>query len=170
MSMAPGARKFMLTAHVVSSLGWLGAVVVYLALVVAALSTNDPEAVRAAWWALQVALWFVIIPLSLVSLLSGIVQGLGTPWGLFRHYWVLFKLLLTVFAIAILLLHVPTVISLAAAAARQPRVDPGGLVGELVHGGGGLLVMLVITTLSVYKPRGETGFGRRNRLRPQRRS
>lgn len=170
MIMAPGPRKFTLTVHIVSSMGWLGAVFVYLALAAAALSSDGLEAVRASWWALQVALWFVIVPLSLVSLLSGIAQGLGTPWGLFRHYWVLFKLLLTVFATVILLLHLPTVTSLAAASARQPGVDQAGLVGELVHGGGGLLVLLGATTLSVYKPRGETGFGRRNRTHPHRRS
>ena len=117
--------------------------------------------VRAAWIAMELTGWSVIVPLSLASLLSGLVQALGTTWGLFWHYWVLFKLLLTVLATSVLLLHLPTVSLLAGVAAEPDRVNLGGLRGELLHAGGGLLVLLVTTTLSVYKPRGLTPYGRR---------
>jgi hypothetical protein len=159
MTMSPGVRKLALTAHVTSSVGWLGAVVAYLALVVAALTRQDAQTVRAAWVALELTGWFAIVPLSLASLLTGLVQSLGTPWGLFRHYWVLFKLLLTVLATIILLLHMPTVSFLAGVAAQTDSATLGGLRGELLHAGGGLLVLLVVTTLGVYKPRGLTPYG-----------
>jgi hypothetical protein len=159
MTMPPGVRKLALTAHVTSSVGWLGAVVAYLALVVAALTRQDAQTVRAAWVALELTGWFAIVPLSLASLLTGLVQSLGTPWGLFRHYWVLFKLLLTVLATIILLLHMPTVSFLAGVAAQTDSATLGGLRGELLHAGGGLLVLLVVTTLGVYKPRGLTPYG-----------
>jgi hypothetical protein len=159
MIMAPGLRKFVLTAHVTSSVGWLGAVVAYLALAVAALSLQDAQTVRAAWIAMELTGWFVIVPLALASLLIGLVQSLSTPWGLFRHYWVLVKLLLTVFATIILLLHMPTVSYFAAVAAETDSANLAGLRGELLHAGGSLLVLLVTTTLSVYKPRGMTPFG-----------
>ena len=41
---------------------------------------------RGAYLAMDLIGWFVIVPLSLASLLTGLVQALGTTWGLFRHY------------------------------------------------------------------------------------
>jgi hypothetical protein len=159
MTLPPGLRKLALTAHVTSSVGWLGAVLAYLALVGAALTSQDPRLVRAAWTAMELTGWLVLVPLSLASLVTGLVQGLGTPWGLFRHYWVLFKLLLTVLATSVLLLHMPTVSVLAGVAAQMDGAARGGLPGELLHAGGGLLVLLVTTTLSIYKPSGRTRWG-----------
>ena len=161
IALTSGLRKFALTAHVTSSVGWLGAVVAYLALVIAALTGQDAQTVRAAWIAMELTGWYVIVPLAFASLLTGLVQALGTPWGLFRHYWVLFKLLINVFATIVLLLHMPTVSFLAGVAAETDSAHLGGLPGELLHAGGGLMVLLATTTLSVYKPRGMTRYGRR---------
>lgn len=159
MTMTPGFRKFALTAHVISSVGWLGAVAGFLALVVAALTSQDAQTVRAAWIAMELIGWFAIVPLALASLLTGLVMSLGTEWGLFRHYWVLIKLLLTILATKVLLSNMQTVSFLAGVAAKTDSTDLGGLKGELLHAGGGLLVLLVVTTLSVYKPRGMTRYG-----------
>ncbi len=155
MTMTPGIRKFALTVHVTASVGWLGAVVGFLALVVAALISQDAQTVLAAWIAMELTGWFAIVPLALASLLTGLVMSMGTPWGLFRHYWVLFKLLLTILATIVLLLNMQTV----SFAAETGSADLGGLRGELLHAGGGLLVLLVTTILSVYKPRGMTRYG-----------
>jgi hypothetical protein len=159
--MSPLLRKFVLTAHIISCVGWLGAVVAYLGLAIAAASIHDPQMVRAAWIAMELTGWFVIVPLALASLLIGLVQSLTTPWGLFRHYWVVIKLLLTVFATSILLLHMPTVSYFADVAAETGSVSIGGLQREILHAGGGLVILLVTTTLSVYKPRGMTSYGAR---------
>lgn len=164
MSMAPRLRKFALTVHVTSSVGWLGAVVGFLALVVAALTSQNAETVRAAWIAMELTGWYAIVPLALASLLTGLVMSLGTTWGLFRHYWVLFKLLLTILATIVLLLNMQTVSFLTTVAAATSNADlVGGLRGELLHAGGGLLVLLLTTILSVYKPRGMTQYGWRKR-------
>ena len=40
--------------------------------------------------AMGLTAWFVILPLSLVALTTGLVQVLGTAWGLFPHYWIPF--------------------------------------------------------------------------------
>ena len=88
MTMTPGLRRFALTAHVTSSVGWLGAVVAYLVLVVAALTSQDAQRVGAAWIAMELTGWYAIVPLALASVFTGLVNALGTPWGLFRHYWV----------------------------------------------------------------------------------
>lgn len=85
MMMTPALRKFGLTAHVSSSVGWFGAVAGFLALAVSGLTSRDAQVVRAVYLAMNLIGWSVIVPLSLASLLTGVVQSLGTPWGLFRH-------------------------------------------------------------------------------------
>jgi len=107
--MTPRVRKFALTAHVISSVGWLGAIAVFLALSVAGLTIRDAQMVRAAYLAMELTAWSVLVPLALASLLSGLVQSLGTPWGLFQHYWVLVKLLLTMLATIVLLMYTQTI-------------------------------------------------------------
>lgn len=167
MSMAPRIRKFALTAHVTFSVGWLGAVIGFLVLVVTALSTQDNQTVLVAWIAMELIGWFAIVPLAFASLLTGLVMSLGTKWGLLRHYWVFFKLLLTVIATSVLLLNMQTVSFLAGIAAETESVDIAGMWGELLHAGGGLLILLVITILSVYKPRGMTRYGLRKQHQRQ---
>ena len=111
--MTPRLRKFALSAHLTFSVGWIGAVLAYLALGVGAVTSQDVQTVRAAWTAMELVGWYVIVPIALASLLTGLVMALGTKWGLFRHYWVLISFALTVFATVVLLLHMPTVSSMA---------------------------------------------------------
>ena len=155
--MSPGVRKAVLTAHVVSSVGWVGAVGAYIALDVVALTSTNADRVRAAYLGMEITASFVIVPLAIVSVVIGVVNALGTPWGLFRHYWVLVKLLLTVVATAVLLPETRTISRLARAA--EAATDPGNLPGTLPHSIGGLLVLLIVMILSIYKPRGMTGYG-----------
>jgi len=157
--MTPGLRKLVLTVHLVLSVGWVGAVMAYLALGVSAVSTKDAQTIRAAWIAMELTGWCVIVPLALGSLLTGLVMSLGTPWGLFRHYWVLISLVLTAFSSVVLLLHMPTVSSIARGARGANEATLRGLGGDLFHPGVGLLVLLAITALNVFKPRGLTRYG-----------
>lgn len=157
--MTPALRKFMLTMHLTVSVGWIGAVAAYLALAVFAVTSRDPQTVRATWIARELTGWFVIVPFALAALLSGFVMALGTPWGLFRHYWVVFSLVLTVFSTIVLLLRMPTVSILADRAREATAADLGRLERDLLHPGAGLIVLLVISMLNVYKPRGMTPYG-----------
>ena len=157
MTMSPRLRKAVLTAHVASSVGWLGAVVAYIALDITAVSSQDVQLTRAAYLAMEVTIYAVIVPLALASVLIGVVNALGTSWGLFRHYWVLVKLGLTVVATAVLLVETRTVSALADAAGSA--ADPRDLPGSLPHSIGGLIVLLVVTLLSTYKPKGVTRYG-----------
>ncbi|MFT8323302.1 MAG: DUF2269 domain-containing protein [Bacillus sp. (in: firmicutes)] len=162
MIMTSRLRKFALTVHITSSVGWIGAVVAFLALVVAGLITHDDQTIRAFWIAMKLIGWYAIVPLALSSLLTGLIMSLCTKWGLFQHYWVLFKLLLTILAIIVLLLNMQTVSFLAGAAKEMGSTDLViGLRSELLHAGGGMVVLLVTTVLSVYKPRGMTRYGLR---------
>ena len=87
---------------------------------------------------------------------------------MFRHYWVLFSLVLTILATVVLLDHMQTVSFFAGVAAETDSADVGGLRGELLHAGVGLLVLLVITVLNVYKPRGLTPYGWRKQQEERR--
>lgn len=156
MMLTPGLRKCALTAHIVTSVGWIGAVSAYLALGVSAALGDDAQNVGAAWIAMEVTIRFVIVPLALAALLTGLVVSLGTPWGLFRYYWTLITLVLTLLATGVLLLHLPTVRALAAIAREPNGTDLGG---DFVHAGGGLLLLLTIAALNVYKPQGLTPYG-----------
>ncbi len=168
MIMPPALRTFALTVHVTCSVGWIGTVVAYLALGVAAVTSQDTQTVRAAWIAMELTGWYVIVPLALASLLSGLVMALGTKWGLFRHYWVLFSLVLTVVAIVVLLLHMPDVSVLAAVAQEAEGARLDALGGDLLHPGLGLVVLLVIQVLNMYKPRGLTRYGWRKQQEERR--
>jgi hypothetical protein len=159
MIMTPGIRKFALTVHVITSVGWIGAIVAYLALGVSAVTSEDLQTVRAAWIGMEVTGWFAIVPLALAALLTGLVMSMGTKWGLFRHYWVLISLVLTIFSTVVLLLHMPTVSMLADMAQAVSGADLAALGGDLFHPSIGLLILLVVTGLNMYKPRGLTRYG-----------
>ncbi|HMR33230.1 MAG TPA: hypothetical protein PKA13_17865 [Geminicoccaceae bacterium] len=164
MTMSSRARKFALSTHVAFSVGLLGAIAGFLALAVAGLMSQDAKTMSAAYIAMDLTARFVIVPLGFASLLTGLVQSLGTAWGLFRHYWVLVKLLVTVVAVAILLLQMASIGYMASAAAAR-ALSSGDLfetrISLVAHAGGGLVVLLVPLALSVYKPRGRTRYGTR---------
>lgn len=167
MKMKPGLRRFALMAHITCAIGWLGSVIPYLALAVVALTSDAPELAGAVYRVLPLIGWYVIVPFSIATIATGVVQALGTEWGLFRHYWVLIKFVLTLSATTILLLHMPVVSRLAAIAAeealtsadyRQQRIQ------LVVHAAGGLIVLMTSTVLSTYKPFGLTPYGRRRMM------
>jgi hypothetical protein len=166
MIMSPSLRKLALLVHIISTVSWIGAVAVFLALAIVGLTSKDNQMVRAAYLSMKLTTSFVIVPLSLVSLLSGLVQSFGTKWGLFRHYWVLVKFLLTLLATIVLLFQLEP-ISYIAGIATETYLSSANLrearLSLVVHASGGLLVLLFVTTLSVYKPRGMTRYGWRKR-------
>lgn len=164
MTMTSRVRTFALTAHVTSSVGWLGAVGAFLALAIAGLTHQDQQMVRAAYLAMELVGWCVIVPLAFTSLPSGLLMSLGTEWGLFRHYWIVAKLLITLIATTLLLVHMQPVGHLAHVVAETTlaRGELAGLRIQLVaDAGAGLVALLLATALSVYKPRGMTPYGRR---------
>jgi hypothetical protein len=164
MNMTTRGRKFALTAHVTSSVGWFGAVAGFLALAIAGAASQDARIVPAAYLAMDLTYWYVIVPLGIASLLTGLVSSLGTDWGLFRHYWVLVKLLLTIPLTILLLVHTQPVSYMARESVQRTLSgdDLGGLRIQLAaYAGAALLVLLVATALSAYRPRGMTGYGAR---------
>jgi hypothetical protein len=170
MIMAPGLRKAALVVHVGCSVGWLGSVVTSLVMAVVGLASRDSEVVRAVYLALEMIGWYALVPLSLASLVTGLVQSLGTSWGLLRHYWVLAKLLMNLFATSVLLLYMQTLTYLAAKArlaASAIDLDRLSDPSPVAHAGAAVVLLLVALVLSIYKPRGLTAYGRRKQQRPR---
>ena len=162
MKLSGSARKAMLTTHVITSVGWLGAVACFGALSIVGLASSDADTVRGAYVVMELGGWWVLVPLSAASLVSGVVQGLGTPWGVLRHYWVVFKLGINLVASVVLVMYMQTLAALADDATR-PGTDPldAASPSPVVHAGGALVLLVCATILSVYKPRGLTRRGRR---------
>jgi len=170
MTMTPRVRKFALTVHVTLSIGWMGAIAGYIALDVAAVTSQNTQTLRVAYLAMELIARYVIVPLAFASLFTGLVISLATKWGLFRHYWVLISLLLTVIATVVLLAETQTISYFADVAADPTRSgeDLRALGGTLVHSVGGTVVLLVILVLNVYKPQGMTRYGWRKQQEQRR--
>ena len=166
MALAPALRRITFTTHVTSSVGWIGAVLVFLALAALGLSSQDERTVRGAYLVMAPSAWFVLVPLAHASLVSGIAVSLGTPWGLIRHYWVISKLVITAFSTVTLMIYMRTFRQMAAVAA-DPVVELG-LVrnpSPLLHAILALVLLLAATALAIYKPFGLTPYGARHQAR-----
>lgn len=159
MILSPRLQKVALLAHVTTSIGWLGAVASFVALAVAGLTSMDPQVVRAAYVGMDLITWSVIAPLALASPLTGVLSSLGTTWGLFRYYWVVVKIVMTIPATIVLFIHAQPIgylAHVAGTAAAGPDVDRLR-TQLLVAAVAAIVVLFVITALSVFKPRGRTG-------------
>ena len=148
MMMTPRLRKCALTIYIILSVGWIGAVVGFLALVIAGMTSRDVATVRATSPVVELTAWWVIVPFAFTSLGSGLVSSLFTPWGLFRYYWVLVKFVINVFACIELLEYVR---SLGAMASMSGY--------DVLRASAALFALIVATVLAVYKPRGMTRYG-----------
>jgi hypothetical protein len=167
--MTPVTRKFALTAHITCSVGWVGAVATFLALSLVGALGRDPETVRSAYIAMNSIGILVIVPLSLASLATGLLQALGSPWGLFRHYWVLSKLLLNLLATGLLLLHQYMSVSVAAQRALITATGVLPSLGQLAiqqvfDASLAVLTLVTATAFAIYKPKGLTPYGQRKVL------
>lgn len=159
--MSRGLRKFVLTAHITFAVGWLGAVAGFLALAVVGWKSQEPQIVSAAYLAMDWITRFVILPLSFAPLITGPILSLGTPWGLFRHYWILAKLLITLLSTIILLIHLQPIRYLADAAAKEvlSSADLQMRIQMVIASTAALIALLVTNILAVFKPKGMTRYG-----------
>ena len=167
--MNPNARKLALTAHVVSSVGFLGAVAVFLALSIGGLVLQDQLSVRAAYVAMDMTAWWVILPLCIGTLVTGVISSVGTTWGLVRYYWVAIKLVITVLSTILLLVHMQPIAHVATAAADASWSGANlhaTRVQLVANAAAASLALLVATALSIYKPRGMTPHGWRKQREP----
>ena len=158
---SPRIRKLLLALHLTCSVGWLGAVVAYIALDLTVATGREPGAVRAAWIGMGMITFAVIVPFAVTSVVTGIVISLGTKWGLFRHWWVLISLVMTILALVVLLVETRVIAHGAGIASDSdaPAATILELPTTLPHSIGGLIVLAVVQVLNVYKPQGLTPYG-----------
>ncbi|MBN9392328.1 MAG: hypothetical protein J0I20_30100 [Chloroflexi bacterium] len=164
MILTPSLRKLALTTHVIFSIGWIGAVLVFLALAATGLTSQEEGLVRAVYLVMDLITWWVIVPLALGGFLTGIISSIGTRWGLFQYYWVVIKLVLTLLSTIVLMIHTQPIGQLSVAAASSAPFGATLQKTQLqmvIASGAALLVLIVLTVLSVYKPRGLTRYGQR---------
>jgi hypothetical protein len=160
MKMGARLRKFSLLVHVLSSVGWLGAVCVFLALSVTALSFEDPVVVRSIYVLMEPTARYVLLPFAAASLLTGVVQSLGTHWGIVRHYWVIVKLVLTAVATLILLVYKQTFHAMALTAGDlNSDIESVRNASPLLHSTLAVIVLVTATALAIFKPHGLTRYG-----------
>lgn len=168
MQLPAQARKAALVAHIVTSVGWLGAVAAFLAVAIVAVRTSEPATGRALYIAMDVLGAAALVPLSLASFASGVLQSLGTPWGLLRHWWVIAKLAISVIATVVLLLYTST-LRILGDAATSPTVTDDQLLlpssSPVLHAAAAIVVLLIAAVLSVFKPKGLTRYGWRKQQR-----
>jgi hypothetical protein len=161
--MKPALRKLVLTTHVVSSVGWLGAVSVFVALAATSLLSASTETVHAADLAMAITTRLVIVPLCVASLVTGVVASVGTPWGLFRYQWVIAKLFITVVSTFFLWVHLQPIAVLGKSTIVQtasPQLHAVRLQ-VTIDASAALFALLIATTLGLFKPKGTTRFARR---------
>jgi uncharacterized membrane protein len=162
MRMGAGLRRLVLTAHVIASVGWLGAVAAFLALGLLGVTSDDEQTVRGVYRVMEPTAWLVLVPLAVASLLTGLFQSLGGVWGVFRHYWVVFKLAINAISTIFLLAYMETFQAMAAVAADpSAELEDVRTLSPIVHAAVALLLLGVATVLAVYKPHGLTPYGRR---------
>ncbi|ASU84446.1 hypothetical protein CDO52_18035 [Nocardiopsis gilva YIM 90087] len=144
-----------MSIHVIASVGWLGVHGSMLALTASTLAA--PEFIPAAYTAAGALSSMLVLPLSAMALVSGLVLAIGTPWGLFRYYWVAAKLALTTllflgsnFSIGAEVRAVATAVAMEGATAVTP-LDQTRTVGALAVS---FCVIVIVTLLSTVKPFG----------------
>ncbi|MVO98189.1 hypothetical protein [Paenibacillus lutrae] len=163
MTFSPSFRKLILTIHVITTMGWLGSAAAYIPIAVYVLNNQDTDMLRPAIEIMSLIANFIVVPVAFASLLTGIALSLGTRWGLFRHYWIFFKLLFTVIAVFMLVAYIQELSHALSVASKRPLSSKDISILKdsihIVHPSGGLLIVVVVTVLSVYKPKGMTKYG-----------
>lgn len=159
MTVPPRVRRPLLAVHLACSIGWIGAVCAYLALAFAVPPARDPEVVRAAWLGMELVGWYALVPLAVGSLVTGILMGAVTRWGLLRHYWVVISLVGTTLLTAVLIFHMPDVSAQADVARVATDEHLLGMGSDITHAVIGLVLLVGILVLNIYKPKGLTRYG-----------
>ena len=151
------ARKSILLVHIASAGAWLGVDVVMAVLIFTALATGDNRTKALSFQALELMAVGPLLAIGLLCLLSGLLLGLGSRYGLVRYWWVAIKLVLNLLLTGLVLVALAPEV---AAHAEQARQFDGGLpvpleVGQLIYPPVVSPTALVVAmALAIFKPWG----------------
>lgn len=139
-------RQWLLTAHIILSVGLLGDSAGFLAVAVRAAGATDREQILELTRVLDMFSGVFGIPLSVGAIVTGVALGLGTKWGVFRYPWVVFKLLLNVSVMVVGALVLGPAL---AATLSGSETDSRRLVAGAAYQ---VIALSLATALSVFKP------------------
>lgn len=157
------ARRAALAVHVIASSAWLGLSLGLLALSAAAVTTGSAAVVEASYRSMAVFTNWLMLPVALLTLLSGVLLSLGTPWGLARHRWVWTKFWLTLVTTTLTALSLRPNVNAAAHSVVAGEVLPQGPLRLLAAPIISLTAYIFMTVISILKPWGLTRRGRKHR-------
>ena len=150
-------RRTVLVAHIASAGSWLGVDVAMAVLIVTAMLTSDVGTQAFCLQALELVAVWPLLACGLVCLLTGIVLGLGSRWGVLRYWWVATKLVLNLVLTALVLVSLRHEVTEQAALAREysaGRPVTFDLTNLIYPPTVSPALLLVAMTLSVVKPWG----------------
>jgi uncharacterized membrane protein len=156
--LAPRWRKSILWLHIVSGIGWMGLDVGLFLLLMTGLRTDDGPLAAACYRAVAVIVPVAVPILSLGMLLTGLLLGWGTTWGLLRYWWVFVKLVMgIVLTVLVFIALVPGVNDLPAA---DPTLSAGSVRDTIGEATTDLLFPPIVSftmlgiaaVLSIFKP------------------
>lgn len=154
-------RQVWMVLHIISSIGWLGTILACIALSAASLTTDDLGRISALYTAMEVLADVFFLPGTALLVVTGVLLGLGTKWGLVKWWWVLVKLIvgLALFAAGAFNLRFAVYNAADKAGGLQPLESS---VDVSLFGMLGVMAVLGIfaALLSVLKPWGRTKWGR----------
>lgn len=159
MQLSRNARRLTVVVHSVASALWLGLTIGLLALGIRAYTSGSPDVLTFAYRAMDVFGDYLLIPVSLATLISGVVLSLGTPWGLIRYKWVAWKFVLTLITVGLVAFSLTPGLSDAAATAVAGRPVPN--IDLIVAPSVATSTYVFMWVLSILKPWGPTPYGRR---------
>jgi hypothetical protein len=97
-------RKAVLIVHILAVGAWVGIDVIVAVLVLTGWLSGDPMLRSIAYQALGSFVVWPMLVSGLLSLVSGIVLGLGSKYGLVRYWWVAVKLVINIVLCTLILL------------------------------------------------------------------
>lgn len=162
MKLTRPARRATLVVHVVSAAGWLGIALGLLALGITAATTESAPVLEASVRSMKTLVDWVVFPVALLTLLTGLLMALGSSWGLARHRWIYTKFWLTLAMIVgtFFGFRDSIVDAYTDVTAGHPLADADEvLLGPMIS----LTSYVFMVALSVLKPWGLTKRGRKRR-------
>ena len=150
-------RKSVLLIHIASAGAWLGIDVVMAVLVFTALLTDDSRTKALSFQALELFAVWPLLTAGMICLITGVVLGLGSKYGLVRYWWVAIKLGLNLLLTGLVLVALAPEVSQAAergrlfAAGGPASLGVGDLIFPPIVSPTALMIAMV---LAVFKPWG----------------
>jgi hypothetical protein len=143
-------RKLLLTVHVVATVSLIGTDLVLVALGISGVRGADPRTVYPAAYLVEV---WLVAPLVVVALGTGVLQAVLSRWGLAKYWWVTIKLVTTAtFTGLVPLVIIPSLAASADAALAARMFTPAQRLPLAIVPALAVAVLVFNVILARYKP------------------